>query len=128
MKSALVAILLTVGASPALAASHCTHSLAELKAAAPKATKFETLNAGQYHLAVGMFVATPPVFREIPPGDGAVLISEKGQRIANIVWTLGGKVCGGFAITIPMAKLVLSVNPKPGETIDPSDDSGDLTL
>lgn len=122
------AVLLLLLSGSARGASQCTHSMADLKKALPKA-KFEILNAGQYHFAAGMFVATPPVSPAIPPSDGAVLISLKGEKVAKVMWMLEGKICpGGFDLSTNVARLVLSINPKPGETIDPSDDEGDLHL
>ena len=113
-------------ACPALAAPQCEKSVAALKAENPKA-RFSVLNAGQLHFAEGMFVATPPVSGQKPPGDGAILATEKGKKGATIIWTLGKNACAPFPIPDELARTLRGINGAPGETFD-DDSSEDLHL
>jgi hypothetical protein len=54
-----------------------------------KGAKFTKLNAGQYHLMMGVYIGSAITPEGLPPGDGAMLVQAKSASL--LFWTKGDK-------------------------------------
>jgi hypothetical protein len=54
-----------------------------------KGAKFTKLNAGQYHVMMGIYLGSPITPEGLPPGDGALLVQSKAASL--VFWTKGDK-------------------------------------
>ena len=90
---------------------------------------FATLTPAQYHFVEGIYVVDPRTPQGYPPGDGALLVTEKGAHTALVFWTRKDEVCGAYEIKTALAEMIPGIKTGPGETIEPSDGGeGDLSL
>lgn len=119
---------LAVGGSAFAAerAQECSSPIEKIKAKLPAGTHFDVLTPGAFHFAQGMFVATPPVSGDLPPGDGATLVTRNGEDVAMLLWTRGKNVCVPFPIPMALAKVIQGMKTGKDETSGPQ--PGDVHL
>lgn len=98
--------------------SHC-EKIADIKAKNPK-LHFEVLSPGAFHFAEGAYSILPPI--GIPPGDGALLATQKGAHTALLIWTHKGQGCAPTPIPEEFAKLIPGIKTAPGEKPEPYDE------
>jgi hypothetical protein len=80
----------------------------QLKTIQAAGAQFMPLKDGSFRLIEGFYVAIPPVSRELPPGDRAVLaIGPKGEMMALIVD--GEQTCARFMLPDFMQEMVANV-------------------
>jgi hypothetical protein len=101
-------------------------TLGELRAAL-KGAKFTTLNAGQFHLVEGAYIAVPPP-SGLPPADGAVLVQIKDKSL--VVWMSGN--CASKENPMPISDRVVqalrTISPTSGEIAEPDDSDEERKL
>ena len=137
MRAAVILLASLTFGGPALAAHEHSErapepkcrAIAEFKKDFGPHIRFTTLTPGQFHFVEGVYVGSPTTPPGLPPGDGAMLATEKGAQKALLIWTRGDKGCDPLPIDIRLAELIPGIKTGPGETIEPSDGGeGDLSL
>src|SRR6185503_5972280 len=131
-KTALaLAVSLALGGSAfaaeraAAPATHC-ETIGILKTAL-KGAKFTPLNAGQFHLLEGAYIAVPPP-SGLPSADGAVLVQIKDKSL--VIWMSGN--CASKENPMPISDRVVAalrtISPSVGEIAEPDDSSEERKL
>jgi len=101
--------------------------IVEIKAKNPQA-HFEVLGAGAYHFVAGVYAGQPPV-GVMPPGDGAILVTEKGKHGAEVIWTRHDEGCEPFLLPEELARSIPGIKTAKDEKFEPGEDSkGDVHL
>jgi len=106
-------------------APHC-ETIGILKTAL-KGAKFTPLNAGQFHLMEGAYIAVPPP-SGLPSADGAVLVQIKDKSL--VIWMNGA--CASKENPMPISDRVVqalrTISPSVGEIAEPDDSSEERKL
>jgi len=101
-------------------------TVAELKTAL-KGAKFTALNAGQFHLLEGAYIAVPPP-SGLPSADGAVLVQIKDKSL--VIWMSGN--CASKENPMPVSDRVVAalrtISPANGEIAEPDDSKDEMKL
>ncbi len=116
MRSLAVALILL--STPALA-STAPECVSLSKAQHVKGTTVAPLTRAQFYFLSGAYAITPPV--GLPPGDGAVMLTDDSSGNAMILWTRGPLVCKPF-MAVPKALMKMLADLKAGA----GEDGGDL--
>jgi DNA-binding transcriptional regulator YdaS (Cro superfamily) len=58
-------------------------------------SRLTKLTAAQFQFVRALYIAIPPVSRQLPPGDSAVIASADGKAMIALV-TQGGVACARF--------------------------------
>jgi len=103
-------------------------TVASLKTApALKGAKFTPLNAGQFHLLEGAYIASPPP-SGLPSADGAVLVQIKDKSL--VIWMSGN--CASKENPMPVSERVVAalrtISPAKGEIAEPDDSKDEMNL
>ena len=124
---ALIALACLVFGGSALAAekSHGEQCFkaSELSAKLPKKSKTEALNVGAFHIALGLWMATPPLTAVIPDVDGAIIITITGK--SKVFFTHGKESClSQIVLALPplWVRALLGAKALPNEKADPKDE------
>ena len=70
---------------------------------------WKVLTKGQFHFLQGVFALNPQTPPGLPPGDGAVLATVKGDRGGLILFTSGAKICAPMPVPDEVIKLLSAV-------------------
>ena len=132
MRTALVAIAASlVFGGTAVAAerahghvAHCTN-VADLKAQLKAKDKLETLSRGAFHIAEGLWMATPPLSPVEPDVDGAAIITI--DNASKLIFTHGKEGCISTAIPpfdLPekWVRVLSAAKTAPDEKAEPKDE------
>jgi hypothetical protein len=112
MKSLIIAANLTLGAASLARADGPTdircYPLAEIKSFVDEAGgKLVDLTPEQFAFARGVFVATPPISTELPPGDHAMMGLVDGR--AGILFIDGDNACDAGVLPPALAEMIRDV-------------------
>lgn len=102
---------------------HCTR-IADLTAHLTKRDKIEILKPGAFHLAEGLWMATPPLSAKTPDVDGAALLTIDNEN--SLVFTSGKEGCIAsippFHVPAQWVRALSSAKTAPGEKAEPKDE------
>jgi len=95
----------------------------ELSAKLPKKSKIDALNPGAFHIAEGLWMATPPLTAGIPDVDGAIIITISGK--SKVFFTHGKESClSHIVLALPplWVHALLGAKALPDEKAEPKDE------
>jgi hypothetical protein len=84
-------------------------ALAKLKSDFDAHTHWTALSPGQFHFVEGVYVGSPSTPEGLPPGDGALLAQQDGEKDGVIVWTRGPLACMPLPIPEKLIKIISSI-------------------
>ena len=106
---------------------HCM-KIEEYKKAFDHKTRFEVLGPGAFHVAEGIYIGSPTTPPGLPPGDGAILVTHRGDKGALLIWTRGDQGCAPIAISQAVIATLAGIRTAAGEKVEPYDDGAELHL
>lgn len=112
-----------VAAERAHGSEPCT-KISDLKAKLGKEDKVEILNPGSFHLAEGMWMATPPISAQVPDVDGAAIMTIGKE--SYLIFTHGKESCvspiAPFGIPAQWVRALSTAKAGANEKAGPSDE------
>ena len=105
-------------------AAHCTN-VADIKAQLKAKDKLETLGPGAFHIAEGLWMATPPLSPVEPNVDGAAIITI--DNASKLIFTHGKEGCISteippFDLPEKWVRVLSTAKTAPDERADPKDE------
>jgi len=100
----------------------------EYKKAFDHKTRFEVLSPGAFHVMEGIYIRSPETPPGLPPGDGAILVTHRGDKGGLLIWTHGDQGCAPLAIPQAIIAILAGIRTAAGEKVEPYDDGAELHL
>ena len=124
-RSGLFLLVFALGAAPALAApkQECV-KVSDIKSKLKSSDRLEILGAGAFHMAEGIWMATPPLSPTTPYVDGALLLTMKGDKNGVLIFIRNKEDCSPippFPIPAQWVRMLSSAKTSSGESVDPTD-------
>ncbi len=116
MKTTIIAVGLLVSCAAHAAEPSCI-KIKDVQEKMAGATLRE-LSLGEFHFLQGVYVGLPMTPQGLPPGDGALLATIKGDN-SIVIWTnkAAGTACSPRPVAQPIIDLMGKINTGPGDAL-----------